>query len=316
MASNSVHMTLQAMALSAMLATACSNTDPTSSGGKGNEKFTTWGEDYIENQIPPDPTGENGFVDGWTLHYEKFLVNFHGIVVADTAGKVAATLDKPRFADNTKPGRKDLVEFDGLDARAWDNVSWQVKPAVADEAIIAGDPSDLATMVQNGWSIYVQGIATKPTADGKTIQKTFHWGFKTATQYSECHHEENGKDTLGVVVTNGSTDITELTTHGDHLFYDRLQSSPNPEIKTSMRFDEKAAGDEPPYGNGDGDITLEELCKTPIDVTKYDPSGLPAPTIGDFVISLARTVGHYRGEGECTVSAIGAKLTSPCHQGM
>lgn len=86
----------------------------------------------------------------------------------------------------------------------------------------------------------------------------------------------------------------------DHLFYDRLQSSPDPSVVTSLRFDALAAAD----ANADGEVTLEELNATPIDVRLYDPSGLGAATYGAFVTQLARTVGHFRGEGECTVSRL------------
>lgn len=293
------------------LISACANADPTNAG-RGNEQFTTWGEAFIEIGIPANPDGQDGFIDGWSLHYDKFLVNFHEIVVADSAGNVAAKLDKPKFVDNTKTGRKTLTEFDGLEAKNWDKVSYQIKPAVQGEDIVAGDPADLAKMVQNGWSIYVEGSASKTDTHGLNIKKTLHWGFKVATQFSDCHHEQDGKDTLGVVVTTGSTDVSELTTHGDHLFYDRLQASPDPAIQTALRFDQKAAADEAPYGNGDGEITLEELCTEPIDVFTYDPSGLNAPTVGDFVIALSRTIGHYRGEGECTISPLGDRLAKPC----
>jgi hypothetical protein len=273
--------------------------DPTSSGGSGTEKFTTWGEDYVEREIPADPEGQSGFLDGWTLHYDKFLVNFHEIRVADENGHVGAKSPESYFVDNTKPGRKTLVTFPRLEAKAWTAVSYQIKPAAADAKVVSGDPDDLAMMVDKGYSIYVEGNADK---DGTT--KTFHWGFTTATQYQDCHHEEEGKDTLGVVVTNGSTDTSELTTHGDHFFYDRLQASPDPAIETSLRFDEKAAADDEPNGDGDGDITIAEMSKLPIDVTRYDPSGLRAPTIGAFVTALARTIGHFRGEGECTISEL------------
>lgn len=270
--------------------------DPTGDAGTGDEKLTTWGEDYIENEIPADPTGEGGFVDGWRLHYDKFLVVHAAFTVADASGALAASLDRPRMTDNTKPGRKVLATFTGLEAKAYENVSYAIAPATADAVIVTGTADDLAAMVKGGFSLYVEGSAEK----GAT-RKTFHWGFATATRYAGCHVEEDGKDTLGVVVTRGSTDTTELTTHGDHFFYDRLQSSPDPAIKTSLRFAEKAAADDPPNGDGDGEITLEELDRALIDVRTYDPSGFDAPTLGAFVRALARTVGHYRGEGECTI---------------
>ena len=51
-------------------------------------------------------------------------------------------------------------------------------------------------------------------------------------------------------------------------------------------------------------LDLEELDDKTLDVTRYNRSGLDATTHGDFVRELARTVGHFRGEGECNVSAL------------
>ena len=290
--------------------------DPTSQG-KGTERFTTWGEEFIEEGIPAGD-GTSGFVDGWSLTYHKFLVNYHEIVVADAAGNVAAKLDKPRFIDNTKKDEKELITFPNLDAKAYTQVSYQIKAAVADEEIVGGaDPADLAMMVRDGLSVYVEGEATKPDPkdDKQTITKTFHWGFKTQTQYKDCHSaEENGISTEGVVVTTNKTDTSQLTTHGDHLYYDSLQSGDNAK-PTLIRFEEKAAADD--NGDADGDVTLHELCQEDIDTDVYNPSGLPGSTIGDFVISLARTIGHFRGEGECTIKRIDpvpSGVVNPCDE--
>lgn len=256
--------------------------------GKGTEKFTTWGEAFIEQGIP-----DTEFVDGWSLHYEKFLVVFAGIKVADARGNTGATMSGSRLVDNTKAGRKDLATFD-LDAQAWDRVSYQIRPAAEGAELVGATEDDRTLMKNGGYSLYVAGSATK----GITT-KIFNWGFITATQYNDCTQAaESGSPIEGVVVTVGGTDTSELTTHGDHLYYDRLKASPDPAIQTSLRFDEKAAAD----ANGDGEITLDELDAAPIDVTKYDPSGFDAPTLGAFMKSLARTVGHFRGEGECTIS--------------
>lgn len=293
--------------LAALGAAACS--DPTDQGS-GTERFTTWGEEFIERGIPAGD-GTSGFVDGWSLKYHKFLVNFHSISVADAAGKVVANLDKPRFVDNTKAGVKELTTFAELDAKAYSQVSYEIKPAVEDEEVVGdADPADLAMMVRDGLSLYVEGEATK-----KELKKTFHWGFKTQTSYTDCHSAaENGISSYGVVITNGQTDESELTTHGDHLYYDSLQSGDNAK-PTLIRFDEKAAADD--AGDRDGDITLQELCQEYIDPSSYNTSGLPGATIGDFVISLARTVGHFRHEGECTIKRIDAKpagVTNPCDE--
>ena len=305
-----------ALAVLTVAAVACSS-DPTSTG-KGTEKFSTWGEEFIEQGIPAGD-GTTGFVDGWAVKYSKFLVNWHNITVADAAGNVVAKIDGSRFADNTKVGVKELVTFPNLDAKAYTQVSYEIKPAVADAKIVAGDPADLAMMVSKGYSVYAEGTATKPDPANaaKTITKTFRWGFKTQTSYKDCHSaEENGISVEGVVITNNQTDESQLTTHGDHLYYDSLQSGDNAK-PTLIRFNEKAAADDAPNGNGDGEVTLQELCKANIDPAVYNTSGLPGATIGDFVISLARTIGHYRGVGECTIKRIDpvpAGVTNPCDE--
>ncbi len=264
--------------------------------GKGTATFTTWGESYIEDKIPADEKGASGFVDGWTIKYEKFLVAFHGITVADGKEQIAATMVGSKLVDNAKKGKKQLVAFPDLEAKSWDKVSYQIRPATVTSDLLGATEDDRTMMVANGYSVYVQGAATKGD-----VKKTFHWGFTTATQYKDCQEEaDNGRARAGIVVTNGGIDVSELTTHGDHFFYDRLKASPDPAIKTSLRFDEKAAADV----DGDGEITILELAAVPIDVRKYDPSGFEAPTLGAFMTALTRTVGHFRGEGECTVAAI------------
>lgn len=295
-------------ALLVLLATtvlAC-GTSATSSGS-GTERFSTWGEEFIENEIPAGD-GTDGFVDGWRVKYAKFLVNYHEITVAEADGTVVAKLDRSRFVDNTKPGVKELVTFTDLAAKAYSQVSYEIKPAVADAVVVAGDPADLAMMVAKGYSLYAEGTATKGA-----VTKTFKWGFKTQTSYKDCHSStENGIATEGIVITNHQTDESQLTTHGDHLYYDSLQSGDNAK-PTLIRFDEKAAADT----NGDGEVTLQELCAKNIDPAVYNTSGLPGSTIGDFVISLSRTVGHYRGEGECTIKRLDrapAGVVNPCDE--
>jgi hypothetical protein len=269
--------------------------------GRGKATFTTWGEAYIEDEIPADARGQEGFIDGWTVRYDKFLVVFHAIKVADARGAVAAEMVGSKFVDNTADGRKQLIVFDDLEAQHWDSVSYQIKPADDDTELVSGDAGDLQMMIDNGYSIYVEGSAEQRREDGETVRKTFRWGFDTATQYKRCQQAEaSGHALEGIVVTNGGNDVSELTTHGDHFFYDRLMASPDPAVPTSLRFDAMAAAD----ADQDGEVTLEELGGAAIDVRLYDPSGLDAPSLRAFVTSLARTVGHFRGEGECSVSAL------------
>jgi hypothetical protein len=280
-----------------MFATAaCGSSDPTGSGGEGSLSFTTWGEEYIEDAIPVDPGDGSGFVDGWTVSYDKFLVNFQNIVVADARGDMAASMQRSTLFDNTLPGVKSIALFDAVPAKAWDRVSYEIAPVTASTELADDVPeADQQLMLAGGYSLYVSGTATK--AD---LQKSFAWGFAIGTRYDECHSEQDGRDEAGIVVTNNASLEVQLTTHGDHLFYDRLQASPDPAVMTSLRFDALAAAD----ADVDGAVTLAELEAKPLDVRLYNPSGLGAVNFGAFVTSLARTVGHFRGEGECTVRGL------------
>jgi hypothetical protein len=283
-------------ALTPLVAAGCGGED----GGAGTARFTTWGEEYIEDQIPADPGGETGFIDGWSLRYDKFLVAFHDITVANDKGETAARMSATKLVDNSVRGRKDLISFPGVRAAAWNKVSYQIKPATSDADLIGATAADRDLMVQKGYSIYVAGSASKLNG-GAMVKKTFHWGFTTATQYRDCQQAaESGSPIQGIVVTDGGTDTSELTTHGDHLFYDRLMASPDPAVKTVLRFDEKAAADK----DNDGEVSLEELAAAPLDVTRYNVSGADVANLGAFMGFLARTVGHFRGEGECTVSLV------------
>lgn len=275
---------------------ACGSSDPTGSGGEGTLSFTTWGEEYIEDEIPPDSGEGDGFVDGWSVRYDKFLVNFQDIRVGDSAGNEADTMKGSMLFDNHAKGVKSIVDFEGIPARAWERVSYQIAP-VSEETALSESASedDKQLMLDGGYSVYVEATASKDDAS-----KHFAWGFAIGTQYEECHSEQDGKDELGVIVTNNGELEVQLTTHGDHLYYDRLQASPDPAVLTSLRFDTLAEAD----ADDDGEITLEELNDMPLNVRLYDPSGLRAATQGAFVTALARTIGHFRGEGECTISEI------------
>jgi hypothetical protein len=279
----------------ALFATGCSDGDPSGSGGEGSLTFTTWGEEYIEDEIPEDPGDGSGFSDGWRVSFDKFLVSFRNIVVADATGEVGARFEGALLFDNKLPGPKIIVEFDAVKAQAWQSVGYEIAPVATTTELAPGVPEDdKALMLEAGFSLYVAGTARKAE-----VAKRFAWGFAIATAHEECHSVQDGRKELGLIVRNNAGVEVELTTHGDHFFYDRLQHSDDPAVVTSLRFDALADAD----ADDDGEVTLAELDAVLIDVRRYDPAGLGATTYGEFVSALARTVGHFRGEGECTVRA-------------
>jgi hypothetical protein len=172
-------------------------------------------------------------------------------------------------------------------------VSYQLGPITTDA--VPGDlasAADVATLQTANASIHVEAIATGPQGESKM----FSWSFQTATLYEDCRGEQDGKEVDGVLVTNGGTQEVQITIHGDHLFYDDLQSE-----KAILRFQALANAD----ADNDGVITLDELDRVPLytvpaSVGPYGTGALGyVNTLGDYERTLARTFGHYRGEGSC-----------------
>jgi hypothetical protein len=272
--------------LALLFSTACASTD----NGRGTVTFTTWGESYIEDGLP-----SSAFLDQWSVKYSKFLVVYNHVTVAGDSGDVVAKLDHPLVFDMTQKAKgkpKTLATFE-LEAKAWSNVSYQVGPITGDAA-----PGELATnadvtqLQSDSASVHVEATAT--SASGS--QKSFNWSFLVATLFQGCHGVQDGKDVQGVLVTNGGNQEVELTVHGDHLFYDDLQSE-----EAGPRFQAYADAD----ANGDGEVTLSEMDQVPlytipIEKGSYGTGALGnVNTLGDYVRTLARTMGHYRGEGSC-----------------
>lgn len=248
-------------------------------GASGTARFTAWGEEYIEDGLPA-----SDFEDGWRVKYEKFLVVIGEITLAHRGGKPVATQPVPKVFDLVKKGPVEVETFGELPPARYEKVGYAIAPssqAVAGNA----DAADATALVAAGRSLYLEGTATKGP-----VTKRFKWGFSTNTRLEDCQAEGFG---AGLTVPSGGVETVELTVHGDHFFYDHLQSN-----DSKLRFDAIANAD---GLSGDGEVTLEEL-------QKVDLSSLPQGQYGgasaekslkDFVTTLSRTVGHFRGEGEC-----------------
>lgn len=152
---------------------------------------------------------------------------------------------------------------------------------------------DLTLMQDNGYSVYVEGSATNGTDT-----KTFRWGFTDGVRFGDCVDVGGGQETNGIVVTSGSAVDMQLTLHGDHFFYDDLQSG-----DAALRFDNLAAAD----ADDDGVVTLEELAQVPLAnlPAENGPYGVGASDVNDlggYVRAAVHTLGHFNGEGHCSVT--------------
>lgn len=270
--------------LSAALSAGCG-------GGTGSVVFTTWGEEYIEDRIPAAAGAEVGFVDGWELSYSRFLVVLGEVTLAKKTGEAGPKQTVAKVVDQHKKGPVELLTFASVPAQKWDKVSYAIAPAPSSvEAAGAIEAADVERMKAGGYSVFIEATASKAAAS-----KHLAWGFTTDTLYDECTNHDFGE---GVTVPTGGQEVVQLTIHGDHLWYDDLES---PDAK--LRFDAIAGAD----ANQDGEVTLDELAAvqlTSLPLGQYGTgSAGSVKTLKDFVTALGRTVGHFRGEGECVSKA-------------
>jgi len=274
------------LVLSAFALVACGDDTGTPSGEEGAITFTSWGEEYIEQEIPADI-----FEDGYSIHYDKFLVLISNITVADEEGNVAASDENAYLINHTEAGVKEIVKFEGLEAKNYTLVHYETSPAAREKIQLVGGATeaDADMMASEQYHVYIEGTLSK---GGES--KTFKWGFGIPTLLDECEGEIDGKLTEGAVVTSGGDDVIELTIHGDHFFYDDLQS-PDAVVRGDAVFNADADMDDV--------VTQAELAAIPLvdlPANQYGTGGVEGVNdLGAFVSFLSRTIGHFRGEGEC-----------------
>jgi hypothetical protein len=258
----------------------------TGCAGEGSLVLTTWGEAFIEEGIPAGT-----FEDDWSVTFSKFLVVVTEARVADDDGAVALETAGAVVNDLVQSGPFTMVTAPAVPARRYNAVEVVVAP---DADAVAGSASadDVARMVDGGLSIHVEGSASR----GDDIA-TFAWSFATATRYSACETVGDGE---GQVVRADEENTAQLTVHGDHLFYDDLAAE-----NAVLRFDGIFGADGAAGDAADGVIALDELDAVDLTTLPSDQYGSAgtAETLGDFVTSLSRTIIHFNGEGECSISS-------------
>ena len=268
---------LLALALSASLF-ACGGDD---ASGTGRLTVTTWGEDFIEKEIPASEVD-----GGHRVVFSKVLLALSALRIADHEGKLGGEVAGQHIYDLHPAGPHELAVFEQLGAQRWDRVGIHISPA---QQASAGNATaaDVTLMNDQGYSVYVAG-RIEPA--GGATPLSFAWGFATTTSYSECHDAEGQE---GIVVPTGGSVTMQFTIHGDHFFYDSLQGG------ATLRAAALLAAD----ADGDGDLTLDELAAvdlTTLPIQQYDTGGAGSVrNLADFLSALSRTLVHYQGEGNC-----------------
>lgn len=253
----------------------------------GTVSLSLWGEDYIADSIPPRMGAAVGFEKAWTLRYTRFLVNLGDFTVAASDGTAGGALAPMRVYDlKTTATPYAIGRITGVPSRRMDRVSYRIAPATAASTAGNATAADLALMQTGGYGLYVEGEGTRM---GVTVR--FRWGFTQGVRFESCSTPDGA---AGLAVPSGGNVDAQITIHGDHFFYDDLQS---PDAR--LRFDAIAAAD----ADRDGTVTLDELAR--VDLTTLPSSQYGGGDMGrvrtlrDFVTAVSATVGHFNGEGHC-----------------
>ncbi len=241
--------------------------------GSGEWKLETWGEEYIEEGIPQDV-----FEDGCSLVYDAFLVTFTSRALMDGDGQMVGEIGGSQVYDLTLAGPTAMGTVE-VPATHYSSVHATVGPA---QGATSGNASEeqLEWMNEGAFSVHVEGTLTCGGMD-----KAFSWDFATLTAYA-CEPED-------LTIPAGGSDTSQLTIHGDHLFYDGLEN-PDAVVRGQAIFDADA--------DGSGTITQEELAQVSVASLGYDVGQYgEVATLEDFVTFLTQTLGHIDGEGHCQV---------------
>lgn len=241
--------------------------------GNGAWTVTVWGEDYIESGLPADV-----FADDCSVSYDTFNVVISGVALLDGDGAAVkgSELPEARVYDLVAPGPHPIASFD-VPATHYASARYVLAPATA---AVAGNTDDSTVSGMAGQSVHAAGTLSCGGQD-----RSFDWAFDTSTTY--------GCEPNDLTIPAGGQDGTELTIHGDHLFYDGLEAE-DAEVRGQAIFDADL--------DGDGDVTLDELDVVPVAPLGYTVGQYAEVTgLGDFVRFLTRTLGHVDGEGHCQV---------------
>jgi len=239
-------------------------------------EINVWGETYVEDKIP-----KGDVEDGWDITFDRFLIVLGNVNLTNKSGQTGSVQSSMKVFDLKKKGAQGYSNS-STPAGSWDALSYEVSSADTKTISANASEADLAFMKKNGFSIYLEGKATKVNQT-----KTFRWGFKTQTVYKNCELKALG----------GEKSTVQLTIHADHFFYDDLESE---DVK--LRFDAIAKADK----DKDGQVTLKELDafggKDFAGLSQYGVGRYSSVTdLGAFIKQLSRTLGHIDGEGHCEI---------------
>jgi hypothetical protein len=247
-------------------------------------------DDAVRSGIPADATA-----DGWSIHYERFLVVFGQGELAGDGCDAYVDSDYARIFDLLRPGPQRVNVLYGLgqcDLRfsistpAWDTLRGEGVTETDELALRTPGTDSQADGL--GVSVWVEG-----RADRLDESKRFSWPFRRIINYQHCQVETPGGIEGELSLTGQETVDVDVSIRGTTLFRESATES------ASVRFDPFRDADAV-YGDANDVVTLAELERTPL-------TGQSAKTLADLVyLELLPEIVRYRGSGRCAFEATSA----------
>jgi hypothetical protein len=228
--------------------------------------------------------------DGWTIAFDRVLVSMgHTALGSDCTSYSEARYY--RVLDLSAGSGQLLGLLFGLgDCDVQFRMSPPDENSVLGAGVSAADETFMRTAATDGYIInggVALDVAGSASRDG-TIDR-FHWTFRPAIRFTDCAVTQDGQVVAGVSLHGGDEFTYDIRIETEGLFRD----SADPALG-AFRFDPFAAADAA-FGNGDGDITLDELGLVPVILTLPVASGDPASGLQSWSSPDASMVIHAAG---------------------
>ncbi len=215
----------------------------------------TWELQTWGEEFIEDGIPAEAFEDGCSVTFNRFEVGFTEAELLDAEGEAVAGIDAPLTFDLVEPGPQLLGSFE-----------------------VPAEHYDTVWMRTSGLQ-----LTGELSCGGESV--AYDWVFEAAAAYA-CEPEN-------LTIASGGAAGTQLTIHGDHLFYDSLDN-PDSVLRAQALVDAD--------GDGDGAVSMAELDAVAIATLGYDVGSFGQVTnLWDFLEAQTATLGHIDGEGHCAV---------------
>jgi hypothetical protein len=243
--------------------------------------------------------------DGWSISYSSFVMS----IGYTQLGESDACSD---YGSAFGPGRgyNRLIELNSAEVQRISEVRligtcslgfWNRDPE--DDSVLGeGVTEDMrALLLAKEDDQYTSGLGTTLYVKGEATRgeqtKTFEWFFRQAIRHIDCEVETDAGIERGIQLEGEEERSYELFVRGKSLFSSTFQGE-------ALEFAPFTSADDE-YGNGDGEITLEELDLVPLGLGRLDRAiATPAnlTSFGGYVyMALVSDLVRFRTTGTCQV---------------